>query len=82
MIIDRLPNVVITTLTGLVITKAAVTLEIIVTSLCDVDVWGDVRAGVTIDVVTDIGVDVLTADTMTALDFALPALLEESKVFC
>ena len=82
MTIDSLPNMVITTLAGLVITKVGVTLEMIVTSLCDVDVWGDVRAGVTIDVVTDIGVDVLTADAMTALDFASPALLEESRVFC
>ena len=42
---------------------------------------GGMRADVTIDFVTAIGVDVL-ADVMTALDFVLPALLEEPKLFC
>ena len=39
------------------------------------------RAGVTIDAVTGIGVDVLAA-VVTALDFVLPSPLEESKRLC
>ena len=42
---------------------------------------GDVRAGVTIDSVTDIGVDVL-AGVMTALDFVLSSPLEELTLLC
>ena len=72
MVIGRLPNVVITTSTGLLSTTAAVISECIMASLYDVGVWGDVRAGVTITVVTEIGVGV----------FTLPDLVEESKLFC
>ena len=70
-------NVVITDVTT---NTEGIALEFIVTSLWDVDALGDVRAGVTIDSVTGIGIDVLAA-VVTALNFILPSLLEESALW-
>ena len=74
-------DVIINTLTDLVIDTSVIALEFIVRSSYVEDVLGNLRTGVTIEVVTDIGVDVLV-DVMTALDFVLPALLKESKPIC
>ena len=65
----------------IVVTTAAIDLDFETTVLYDADVLGVVRADVIIGVVTDTGADVL-ADVMTALELVLPALLEESKLFC
>ena len=64
-----------------VVTTAAIALKFAATALYAVDVMGDVRAGVTMGDVTDIGIDVL-AGVMTALNFVLPPLLEEVIPFC
>ena len=66
---------------SIVVASAAITPGFAATVLYGLDVMGDMRAGLTIVIVTDIGVDLL-ADVMTALEFVLPALLEESKLCC
>ena len=66
---------------SIVVASAAVTLEFAATVLYGLDVMGDMWAGVTIVIVTTIGVDLL-AGVMTSLEFVLPALSEESKLFC
>ena len=65
----------------IVVTTAAIALEFAETVSYDADVLGDIRADVIIGVVADTGTDVL-ADVITALEFVLPSLLEESKPFC
>ena len=74
-------DVVIDTLNDFVTNTSTIALGFIVRSLYVVDVLGDLRTGVAIEVVNDIGVDVLV-DVMTTLDFVLPALLKESKPIC
>ena len=65
----------------IVVTAAAIALEFAETVLYDVDVLGDVRVDVIIGVVMDTGAG-MSADVITALEYVLTALLEESKRFC
>ena len=74
--IDARDNVIIDLLTDVVTNTRGVALEFVVTSLSDVDALWDVRAGVAIESVTDIGFDLLVG-VMSALNFVLRSLLEE-----